>query len=242
LGPFRNYSELAYAKLVFTNIPTTLSFRFCDRITHELLADPGVCFADLKNLKAHQLHSRIDNWDPYNSSGPSGRLGSDGWMRSDITIEVPLGRAFTPRTMQFTAGQLTHQSLIQVISRRIRNDRFFTPTALIPYCHYVQRNGEKERIYDHPMCGDYIIDEYLKVQALPNEPGDGLERCIVGIQLWSDATKLANFGSHKLWPMYGCLAHTPTWARHSLNNDIWFDIGYIPQVCSEVYIFNILQY
>jgi hypothetical protein len=242
LGPLQNYSELAFAKVIFTGTPGAVSFAFCDRITHELLADPLVEIQHLKNLSTGRLHSRIDAWDPFQEDGTipmvqeigSGRLesgpGGYSWKHSEVTINVPLGRQYNPRFMSYTAGQMVHRSLIQTIAQKIRNDQFFGPTSLIPYRHYATTSKGQERIYDHPMSCDQMIHDYLEVMDHVGELDNSLECCVIGIQLWSDSTKLANFGSHKLWPMYGCFAHTPSWARHQPGNDAWFDIAYIPEV------------
>src|ERR1700742_428339 len=65
LGPLQNYSELAFARLLFTQTPGSVSFSFGDRITHELLGDPLIQVHHLSNLKTAKLHSKIDAWDPY---------------------------------------------------------------------------------------------------------------------------------------------------------------------------------
>lgn len=57
-----------------------------------------------------------------------------------------------------------------------------------------------------------MIEEYENLQSSPPELNEGgqpctLERVIVGLMFWSDATQLANFGYAKAWPLYLFLAN-----------------------------------
>ena len=45
-----------------------------------------------------------------------------------------------------------------------------------------------------------FLDTYHEVQEMLGEPGCGLERVVVALMFWSDATHLTNFGTAKLWP------------------------------------------
>lgn len=228
LGPLRNYSELAFAKLVFTNKPSSVSFSFCDRITKDLLIDPLVDPKDLQGLSTSSLHARIDQWELMQNSDES--MGtSQAWKQTRIVIHVPLGK-YDPTSLPFAAGTMVHRDLVDTISQHIRNDRSFTSISLIPHKSFVLTANGEERIYSHPMSCNRMIKEYEKMRARMSENSSELEWCIVGIQVWSDATKLANFGTHKLWPVYACLTHASAEARYRQESNTWMDLAYIPDV------------
>lgn len=47
-----------------------------------------------------------------------------------------------------------------------------------------------------------FLDAHRKLQDAPGEPGCDLQKVVVAMMFWSDATQLTNFSSAKLWPCY----------------------------------------
>lgn len=62
--------------------------------------------------------------------------------------------------------------------------------------------GKVQRIYDELYSSDAWIEEYHKVQRQRWSDDCQLERVIVGMMFWSDATYLAQFGHATTWPIY----------------------------------------
>ena len=237
LGPFQNYSEFAFAKLAFTNTPGSISFAFFDRISQELLADPLVDLGHLKNIKIARLHSKVDGWKPLETilavaeqSALDDGFQENLWRYSNVSFNVPLGRQFLPGHLTYTGDKMVHRSLLQTIAMKVKHDRFFSPTALVPHKHFVTTSKGTERLYDHPMNCDQMLKYYEELKLKMSGDNMDSEWCVLGLHLWSDSTRLANFGSHKLWPIYSCFAHTPNWAKYQSSSDAWFDIAYIPEV------------
>jgi hypothetical protein len=247
LGPFQNYSELAFAQITLCSAGV-ISNAFCDRFTNELLGDPLVCPKDLVNLKTSHLAKLVAAWDPPASipSGIEDYSGTNwqGWKSHDVIFEVPFGRKAESFSGIFTVSNLFSRNLIETIHWQIEKipASQFNIVDLIPHYHYHTSgiSGDKERVIDHPMCSDYMISEYQSIQALPRQECDTMERVILGLQLWSDATRLANFGPHKLWPVYACFAHTPLWERENPQTDAWFDVAHLPTV-RKYFMQNILS-
>lgn len=75
---------------------------------------------------------------------------------------------------------------------------------MTPFVEYWQPDPEADPIrvfgeaYSSPRC----LELYQSINSLSRDLDDDLERVVIPLMLWSDATQLANFGSASLWPIY----------------------------------------
>ncbi|KAF9219981.1 hypothetical protein BS17DRAFT_853961 [Gyrodon lividus] len=58
------------------------------------------------------------------------------------------------------------------------------------------------RVFGEAYTSPQYLDAYQQVNFLPHKDGDDLERVVVPLMLWSNATHLTNFGDASLWPLY----------------------------------------
>lgn len=178
-------------------------------------------FRDLVNIVGDDEFLPSDvrdvNWDRIDKE-----LGDDevvwldkdaGWTHTPVSISVPyqpqrrVSSNPQARPRDYVVENFHHKSLVSVIREKITHLRdphyfHFEPyelswqpptTSNIP--QPVQVQGE---LYTSPA----FIHAHKELQEMPGEPGCDLQRVVIALMFWSDATHLTSFGSAKLWPLY----------------------------------------
>lgn len=169
----------------------------------------------------------------------------DGWEEDPVDIEVPDGKSheddpnFT-RNIYSVPG-LFHRSLVEVIRTAITDAgaRCFHYT---PFKQFWQPDPDSppQRVYDEIYSSDAMIEEHVKLQGQPPEPGCTLERVILAMMVWSDSTHLANFGSASLWPIYLFFGNQSKWLRGKPRAGACHHVAYMPKVSLQVLSTNTL--
>jgi hypothetical protein len=90
--------------------------------------------------------------------------------------------------------------------------------------------GGEQRCYDEVYTSDVFLEANQKLQEAPNEPGCRLEKVILGLMFWSDATHLANFGNAKVWPLYLYFANLSKYLRGKPGSGASHHVAYFPSV------------
>lgn len=89
-----------------------------------------------------------------------------------------------------------------------------------------------EHIYSELYNSDVWIYEHKAIQRAQLPPGEvcKLERVIIALMFWSDATHLANFGTAKIWPIYMMLGNLSKYVSSLPTSGACHHIAYIPFV------------
>ncbi|KZT38989.1 hypothetical protein SISSUDRAFT_1128360 [Sistotremastrum suecicum HHB10207 ss-3] len=221
--PFPNFSTYLFAKWRLKGGNTQLSMgRTNTLITEVFQGEHGIPFVptDLSVLVM-----------PKSEIFPE----VDGWKQTPVDIRVPLGfkaHADNPLEANYTVKGLRHRSIVDAVKRIITTDPNAASFHLYPHKQYHTHpvTGQTERVYGEMYTADAFINAHEQLQASPKEPGCDLERVVVALQFWSDATVLANFGTAKLWPIYMGIANHPL-------EEATHDVGYIPSIPDEIHDF-----
>jgi hypothetical protein len=156
---------------------------------------------DIREMNWNQVNHQLAN-----ASEQEEWMDEDaGWDVSPVTISVPFDHhADTPGRREFTFANLYHRSLVAVIRDKISNPNHHPHFHHQPYELLWQPNDQQEavRVYGELYSSPTFIDAHTALQESPREPNCDLERVVVALMFWSDATQLTNFGSVKLWPLY----------------------------------------
>ena len=171
----------------------------------DIIVDPEFSKEDIQNV----------NWTQINKS-----LTSDDkmeWMEEDadwtctpVSISIPYQTCrgiladsdAGPRN--YTVGDFHYRSLVSIIWEKITgltegNQFHFEPFELLwkkpGHANPVHVQGE---MYSSPTW----IKAHKDLEDLPREPGCQLQRIVLVLMFWSDATHLTMFGDAKLWPLY----------------------------------------
>ena len=75
-----------------------------------------------------------------------------------------------------------------------------------------------------------FIEAHEEVRKLSPEPGCNLERVVVALMFWSDATHLTAFGNAKLWPLYLYFGNESKYSRSRPSSHLCEHIAYFQSV------------
>ena len=128
-----------------------------------------------------------------------------GWTKTAVTIKVPFHkRTPEPGVYEYHVGNMHYRKLISVIREKLANPRHDELFHYQPYNLLWQRRGSPApiNVYGELYMSEVFLQAHQDLQQSPPEPGCGLERVIVALMFWSDATQLMSFGNAKLWPCY----------------------------------------
>jgi hypothetical protein len=123
---------------------------------------------------------------------------------------------------------------VDIVERVITTDPNAKDFIFHPYHEYRDNpsTGKRERVYREFPSADTFIEEHQRLQQSPRIEGCNLERVMLALQFWSDGTRLAQFGSHKLWPIYMTFANQLLDQRMDPACNAWHDIAHIQEVGS----------
>ena len=165
-----------------------------------------------------------------------------GFKQTSVDISVPSGSASVP-ARTFTVSGLHLRKLTDILESAfqapIASQYHLTPFRLF-HQHPPKNPGEtpfEQRVYTELYNSEAMINEHDRVQRMPKEealPPDKqdckLERVVAGIKRRSDATKLAQFGTASLWPIYLFLANLSKYVRAQPDSGACHHVAYIPAV------------
>lgn len=177
---------------------------------------------------------RGTNWDKLNSiMGGSSTFfdPGDGWMSGQVSVSVPSGRRNVP-PRDFLVGGLQYRSIVGVV-RNTFGSVGAKKFHFIPYKLLWQ--PRTEGFLEQQIHGEYYnspswINEHIKLQQSPREPGCSLPRGIAAIMLWSDSTHLTDFGDRSLWPIYLQFGNQSKYTRGKPTSRAFHHLAYLPKV------------
>ncbi|TBU38655.1 hypothetical protein BD309DRAFT_1083909 [Dichomitus squalens] len=227
LAPFPNLSSFLFAW--HHQRSHTKSLKDRDAL-QDMLCRPDFSAADIANVNFVKLdeelaHGGIASDHPFLES-------CDGWKESTITIGIPSGRKPTQASKRddataarrlerhqhvpdvpaphaipgfhYTVRGFWHKGLCAEIIHTLSSDPAARDFVFDPY--YVERKvpgtETTERVYGEVYNSEVFVQEDIRLQNSPPEPGCDLPRVIVPLMFWSDATQVAQFGQAKVWPLY----------------------------------------
>ncbi|KAG2059465.1 hypothetical protein BDR06DRAFT_979974 [Suillus hirtellus] len=128
-----------------------------------------------------------------------------GWKKTSISIKIPIHScADSPGVHDYLTTNLHHRLLISVIWEKLANEKHNELFHYQPY-ELLWNRGQSERpihVHGELYTLEAFIQAHHEIQESPPEPGCDLERVVVALMFWSDATHLTSFGNSKLWPCY----------------------------------------
>jgi Plavaka transposase len=204
----------------------------------KVLEHPHFKPSELREVNWSKVHSLLSQ--PLKTEPPPGSDSDwvddcgDEWKATKVAIQVPFPtRGRGPIVKEFAVGVLHHRNIISSIKDRLSDPR------KNPYMHYKpfklmwNPGGRTQAIRVHGEL--YTSDEYLKADQeiqgldLPS-PQSQLERVVLALMFWTDATLLANFGTAKLWPCYMFYGNDSKYRRSKLSTDLCNHIAYFLNV------------
>ncbi len=185
----------------------------------------------------------------------------DGWVKSSVVIGIPSGRKTTqasrredlatqrrlqrhqhiPDTppehalpgIHYAVHGFWRKRLCPEIVRTLSTDPAAKDFVFDPY--YVEcripGTDRVERVHGEAYTSQAFVQEDIRLQNSPPEPGCELPRVIVGLMFWSDATQLAQFGQAKVWPLYLYYGNQSKYERGRPTAHAGHHVAYFVSVC-----------
>lgn len=226
-SPFANWSIFALMNWMWTG-SRQKSHTELDRLVNDVLSHPRFQPSDLASFSSVRETERLD---------ASLAFEGDGWIESEVTIEVPDGKKHggvpsdTP-IPTFSVPGFQRRSIVQII-RTVWADtssRYFHFTSFKLFWSRI--GGPVERVHGELYTSDSFLKAHQELQNSAREPGCTLERVICGLMFWSDSTHLATFGNASLWPIYLFFGNQSKYTRCRPSSGACHHLAYIPKVCT----------
>jgi hypothetical protein len=216
------------------------SFGEVNRLVKDVLFAEDFSLEHLINFSAEREAGRIDSHHDKSSTIFS---ADDGWLEASVSIPVPIEKranSFKPNTKEEMAPRyetqgVFHRKITEVVKSALKQSDA-TQYHLLPFKEFWQRSAHEpvERLYSEVFTSDVMIEAHQAIQK--DIPDCTLEKVIIPLLLWSDATLLASFGNASLWPVYLFLGNLSKYVRGKPSSFSAHHIAYIPKVFCAVCI------
>ena len=244
-APFLNPSTFLLMSW-FYNGSGTKSYADVDKLIHDVIRHDDFEASDFSG--SFSTAREADRMDENQSSKPSSKKSDDsasfkpidGWIQASVSIPVPCdGFIFASEedAPRFVVDGIWYRRPLEVIKRA-----FSEPAAenfhITPFREYWNPSIDEpeERIYSETFTADVFNEEYETLRSTSTEgPNAHLEPFIAGIQFYSDATHLANFGTASLYPVYMYIGNQSQYLRAKPSEFTAHHIAYIPKVFNLLY-------
>jgi hypothetical protein len=104
-----------------------------------------------------------------------------------------------------TIPGLWYKDICSEIKNTFEHDEAAKNFVFDPYLMYHSRPNSTdgpEPVYSELFSSKAVVDEDIRLQNSPREPGCDLPRALVMMMYWSDSTHVTQFGHSKVWPAY----------------------------------------
>ncbi|KAM6499872.1 hypothetical protein JOM56_005380 [Amanita muscaria] len=229
-APFLNPSTFRLMNWFYSG-SNLKSFIELDRLVHTVLLAPDFNVVHLEGFRSSREAEQLDNFVEGSDSIFS---ASDGWIQG--TLELPLPCEKIKNTSEATAPKFSidgvyHRRIMEVIKSAVRQtaaEHFH----ITPFTTYWKRTADSppERIFSEVYTSDAFIEEQRKIDSTPHLADEEHEKMIIGLMLWSDSTRLANFGNASLWPIYLYFANQSKYIRVKPKSFAGHHIAYVPKL------------
>ncbi len=159
--------------------------------------------------------------------------GSKPRWQTSVPIPIPDGKKCT-----------TWDGLEQFVIKKLRiapdpsyhqeafEDEDAAKYHFTPYREFYQPSPDvpPQRVFGEAYTTDEWIKAHEEINTLPREQDDNYECVVVGLMLWSDSTRLAQFGSASLWPLYLYFGNQSKYARACPTAHACHHVAYLPKV------------
>lgn len=156
-----------------------------------------------------------------------------GWKQTRIDISVPFhSRMSSPGARTYASLDLHHRSLVQVVKERLANRNDAAQFHMEPYDLLWKPTDDRKEVKLHGelYTSEAFIDAHRELQESPSEPSCDLQRVVVSLMFWSDATHLTSFGNAHLWPCYLFLGNESKYRRCKPSSNLCSHVAYFQSV------------
>jgi hypothetical protein len=229
LGPYPNLNSLLLSDWYWSQ--GTKSAKDFDALV-KIVGDGSFRPQDIRDTQWGKINLALSSGDSEDAAG---------WMHASITISVPFhsrrvaNKNQTQRSapLPYTIRGFRYRKLLSVINEALTNpvhhaNFHYQPFELRWTPSGIQTPGF--RIRSELYNSDSFLKAHKDLQATPPVPGCSLERVIVALMFWSDATHLSSFGDAKLHPVYLFFGNESKYLRSRPSLNLASHIAYFCRV------------
>jgi hypothetical protein len=199
-----------------------------NRLVKDVIRNPQFNVADLAGFSASRENKESDNTRVV--VGAHTLFSDDDWREVAVEIEIPVPQKNT-MPKKFPVPGLHHRSIMEVLRATWGATTSLSfHLTLFHHIHVDPRTGEETRVFNEVYTSEAFELAHNQLQKQPPEPGCKLERVIAGLMFWSDVTRVANFGTASVWPLYMYFANLSKYIRAKPTSGACHHIAYIPSV------------
>lgn len=231
-GPFPNKSSFSLADWYWAS--SNKSFADFERLI-SILRAPDFRLNDALSVDWRDAFSTLGANKHDLAEKDASWIRDSGWLSTPITIDVPFHRTMGDTgSRPFFVGNLQHRSILSVIKEKITNERDMQQFHYYPYratWKATDMSPEVE-LYGEMYASQAFREAHEEVQRVPLVCGDdpNVERVVVALMFWSDATHLTSFGSASLWPCYLLFGNESKYRRCKPSENLCYQIAYFHSV------------
>ncbi|KAI0309196.1 hypothetical protein OF83DRAFT_1089234 [Amylostereum chailletii] len=152
--------------------------------------------------------------------------------RDDLDLNEPAPHPIAGQP--FTVEGFWHRSLCTEIKITLSSDpaahKFIYDPYHLEFLDPLDPTRPPERIYGELYNAPVWVDEDLRLQNSPPEPGCNLPRAIVAMMAWTDETMLAQFGHAKGWPGYLYYGNQDKYMRTRPTSHAGHHVAFFPKL------------
>jgi hypothetical protein len=129
----------------------------------------------------------------------------NGWHCSSVKIQLPKEKVkhrAEDEAPEMEIPGVYHRSITDIITS-VFKDSVASTFHMMPFQQLWKVSEEHTvNVYGEAYSSSAFLEAHNKINSLPRDPDDGLERIVASLMLWSDVTHLVSFGNASLWPVY----------------------------------------
>ncbi|KAJ3526888.1 hypothetical protein NMY22_g9993 [Coprinellus aureogranulatus] len=157
-------------------------------------------------------------------------IEDDGWRVTEITIDIPFhSQTKDPGTKSYIVGNFRHRALLSVIKEKLTSQHDPHLFHYYPYEDKWKPNAfsAESTLYGELYTSRAFREAHEDLQRQPSTSRNkGLERVIVALMFWSDATQLTSFGGAGLWPCYLFFGNESKYRRAQPSERLGHQVAY----------------
>ena len=210
---------------IYDNTPIRHLVNRC--LVQEVLQAQDFKIKDLSSFDA----ARQSSW--FNAAQkeipPDDVFGIDRWKLTSINISIPTKEKKKGNGVTFSMDGLCYRPILDVVCI-VFADPLLKSFHLTPFKKLWKSplTGREQCIYDELYVLDAWINAHDEIMKQRKDDGCKLERVVAGLMLWSDSTRLAQFGHALAWPIYLFFGNSSKYVRSNPALECCHLITFIP--------------
>lgn len=241
LAPFLNVTLFRLMSW-FYNGRQTKSIADLDELVDSVIQPDDFSKEHLKDFSAGKVLKEMDDFFDDTAPCPA----SDGWIEGSVKIRVPCTgvKQKEKDAPLYEIKGLFYRKPLEVIKNAFQSPSskkfHYTPFKLYQQRPFNPSDTEpiSDRLHSELYNSPAFIDEHnhvqeeqwAKQQEHPEDMSLKLPNALAGMMLWSDATRVGNWGDQSMWPIYLYFGNQSKYDRAKPSAHAAHHIAYIPKV------------